>query len=122
MKYQRREITKSVVACSVPKCPNEPWELLYASCLMCGAVFCRDHQANLLEVSTEFTIHSRSSFSGAPHPPHRVSFCRVCRKTRLAQILVRAYEAANTAIKKAGNTVMPIIKVKVRNEMKAAKS
>ncbi len=118
MKFIPRKIEKQVDGCSYPKCESEAWDGS-RGCLMCGSRFCFKHySAQIKSVGTEFHIQAFDPFSSQPTAPYRVEFCTGCFNTKEAKQLRKLYESANIAIKKAGNAIMPIIRIKVSRRTK----
>ena len=101
-----RTKTVTVAACSVPDCDREPSE----RCLGCNIRYCVAHShEHATRVSTEFSVTPLDCSSSRPSPPFPVVLCRECRQKPQARRLIELYRVANDAIKRAGESIMPVI-------------
>ena len=104
-----RTKTVTVAACAVPDCDREASE----GCLGCDIRYCAGHShEHAARVSTEFAITPLDCSSRAPSAPFAVMLCGECRKKPQALDLIELYRVANDAIKRAGESIMPVIKTK----------
>lgn len=104
-----RTKTVTVAACSIPDCDSEAPE----GCLGCDIRFCVTHSfEHAARVSTEFRITPLDPFSSQPKAPHAVVLCEECQKTPQALSLINLYMVANDAIKRAGESIMPVLQMR----------
>jgi hypothetical protein len=104
-----RTRTVTVAACAIPNCDREASE----GCLGCDVRFCGVHSfEHATRVSTEFSVTPLDCSSCQPDAPFPVVLCEKCRKKPQALDLIELYRVANDAIKRAGESIMPVIKTK----------
>jgi|ERR1700723_569236 len=109
MKIVPRTKIVKVAACSIPDCDREASE----GCLGCHIRFCVSHSfEHAARVSTEFSVTALDFTSSQPTAPFRVVLCEECQKKPQAIELIEAYRVANEAIKRAGDSIMPVIETK----------
>ena len=110
-----RTRTVTLAACCVPDCAREPSEI----CLGCNIRYCVKHSfEHAVRVSTEFSITPLDCSSRAPSAPFAVMLCGECRKKPQALDLIELFRVANDAIKRAGESIMPVIETKYSRKEK----